>query len=140
MAFDATTRKTIFAKTDGRCHICHKKLCFNNYGIQGAQGNWHVEHSKARANGGTDHLNNLYAACISCNLDKGTYCVRTARSRNGFTKAPLSKLKKEQVRQRNAVSGGAIGLLVGAAAGGPVGAAFLAILGAAVGHSINPEN
>jgi len=139
MAFDAATRIAIFKKTDGRCHICRKKLCFNNYGIHGARGAWHVEHSKARANGGTDHLNNLYPACIGCNLDKGTYCVRTARSWNGQTNAPLSSAKKEEIRRKNAVAGGVIGGLIGAV-GGPVGAIVLGIVGAAVGKSINPEN
>ena len=50
----------IYDKTHGCCHLCHKKLAFINYGIYGAKGAWHIEHSKAKANGGTDHLNNLY--------------------------------------------------------------------------------
>lgn len=138
MAFDATTRISIFNKTDGRCHICRKRLCFSNYGKAGTRGAWHVEHSKARANGGTDHFNNLYAACVSCNLDKRTYCVRTARSWNGYTKAPLSRSKKTEIQRKNTVAGGILSAAIGLA-GGPVGAIVLGCIGAAVGSSINTE-
>ena len=31
-----------------------------------------MEHSVPKAKGGTDYLRNLFPACISCNLDKGT--------------------------------------------------------------------
>ena len=31
----------------------------------------HVDHSVSRANGGTNHLNNLRLACAACNLGKG---------------------------------------------------------------------
>jgi hypothetical protein len=52
--------RKIFRKTDGFCHICHRKLNFANHGIGGTNGAWHVEHSKAKASGGSDHLNNLF--------------------------------------------------------------------------------
>ncbi len=32
----------------------------------------HVDHSKSRRNGGSNHLNNLRLACIDCNLSKGS--------------------------------------------------------------------
>jgi hypothetical protein len=141
MAFDLIARKRIFARTDGRCHLCRKKLCFNNYGVHGSRGCWQVEHSKARANGGTDHGNNLYAACIACNLDKGTFTTRTARSWNGYTKAPLSQAKKEAVRETNTWLGGAIGVAAGALVVGTGGAVLvLGSLGALIGKAINPES
>ncbi len=140
MAFVLLVRKKIFGRTDGRCHICRKKLCFNNYGVNGARGSWHVEHSKCRANGGTDHGNNLYAACIVCNLQKGTFSTRAVRSRNGYTKAPFSQAKKESVRGTNTWLGGAIGVATGAIVIGTGGAAFfLGSIGALIGNAINPE-
>lgn len=60
----------IFNKTNGYCRFCKKQLAFSNYGKRNARGGWEVEHSNPRANGGTDHGRNLYAACWSCNLKK----------------------------------------------------------------------
>lgn len=74
----------IYNKTNGYCHLCNKKLSRNNYGVHGAKGSWHVDHSKAKANGGTHHMNNLYPACISCNIEKGTLHKRTIRKRKGY--------------------------------------------------------
>jgi 5-methylcytosine-specific restriction endonuclease McrA len=37
----------------------------------GERGVWEVEHSVARAKCGSNHGNNLYAACITCNRSKG---------------------------------------------------------------------
>ncbi len=71
-------RGVVFDKSNGQCHYCGKKLAFNNRTREG-WGAWEVEHSHPRALGGTDHLNNLVAACWSCNLDKGTYSARAHR-------------------------------------------------------------
>jgi 5-methylcytosine-specific restriction endonuclease McrA len=128
----------IYDKTHGCCHICHKKLSFINYAVHGAKGAWHVEHSKAKAKGGTDHLNNLYAACITCNLEKGVLHISTLRRRNNVTRAPLSKAKKDQIRNNNSVGGGLVGFFVGAALGGtPLAIAAFTLLGAKIGHD-NP--
>jgi hypothetical protein len=32
----------IYDKTGGRCHICHDKLAFSNYGLFGARGAWEI--------------------------------------------------------------------------------------------------
>ncbi|MES9868042.1 MAG: HNH endonuclease [Candidatus Thiodiazotropha sp. LLP2] len=61
----------IFEKTRGKCHLCHKQLAFKNYGVIGNHGAWEIEHSKPKSKGGTDHLNNLFPACIRCNREKG---------------------------------------------------------------------
>lgn len=74
----------IYDKTGGYCHLCNKKLSRTNYGVHGAKGSWHVDHSKAKANGGTHHLNNLFPACISCNIEKGTLHKSTIRKRKGY--------------------------------------------------------
>jgi len=84
MGYDKQTLKRIYDKHDGYCHLCGKKLSITNYGSHGAKGAWHVDHSKAKANGGTNHMNNLYAACISCNIEKGTMHKTTIRKRKGY--------------------------------------------------------
>src|SRR5438552_2951715 len=93
--------RAIYIKTDGCCHLCHRKLSFTNYGKRNMKGAWHIEHSIPKANGGTNHLNNLFASCICCNHEKGTRHTQTIRKINGVTRAPYSKIKKERIRQEN---------------------------------------
>ena len=100
----------IYDKTHGCCHICHKKLSYSNYGIHGAKGAWHIEHSIPRAKGGTNHFNNLFPACIPCNLEKGIRHTKTVRNWNGVKRAPYSKAKKEKIKNDNMIGIGAIGL------------------------------
>jgi hypothetical protein len=84
MGYDKETLNAIYDKKDGYCHLCNKKLSWTNYGVYGAKGSWHVDHSKPIAKGGTHHMNNLFAACISCNLEKGTLHKTTIRKRKGY--------------------------------------------------------
>ncbi len=130
----------VFERTNGYCHICGKQLALTNYGKPGRRGAWEIEHSKARANGGTDHGNNLYAACIRCNRTKRDGSTRAARAFHGRTAAPLSAKKQATVRKKNAlVLGGsaAVGaVLLGVA--GPA-ALFVAGVGAAIGHDLEPD-
>ncbi|MGH7298189.1 MAG: HNH endonuclease, partial [Polyangiaceae bacterium] len=70
MRYSKTERRAIYDRTSGKCHLCGSKRAFKNYGTQGARGAWTVDHSMARAAGDTDHGNNLYVACISCNSSK----------------------------------------------------------------------
>ena len=129
----------VYYKTDGYCHICHKKLSLTNYGKRGAKGAWHIEHSKAKANGGTDHLNNLFPACISCNEDKGVMHTKTARVYNGQTRAPYSKKKKEAIKRNNQDAGTLVGGSLGFIVGGPPGALLGGIIGRAIGKSNSPK-
>lgn len=89
----------IFDKTDGTCRYCAKQLAFANHGAVARRGAWQVDHSRSRFNGGTDHLNNLYAACVECNDLKG--------SRNGQT--VLRQLREAERAQTHDVIAG-IGL------------------------------
>lgn len=134
-------KRAVFAKTDGRCHICREKLSFKNHGRDGARGAWHVDHSNAQANGGGHGLNNLLPACCDCNLDKSAGSTRAARKRagHGSTRAPLSKAKKAAARTENTVLCGLGGLIVGGLTGGPVGAVIGTLGGAVLGDSIDPE-
>jgi 5-methylcytosine-specific restriction endonuclease McrA len=134
MPYDAETLNKIYDRTRGYCHICGKKLAFSNYGRRAQKGAWHVEHSVPRAKGGTDRLNNLYAACIDCNLEKSDLTTRTARSWNGRTRAPLSRAEAKKARSSNAAAGAAIGGLIGLILG-PGGAVVGAAIGAAMGNN-----
>ncbi len=107
MKFTDEQLEIIFDKTCGECHICRKRMCFSNYGQFGQRGAWEVEHSNARANGGTHSLNNLYAAHIRCNRSKGKCSTRSARGRHGYRCAPYSQPRKE----RNAWTGAGVAAL-----------------------------
>ena len=127
----------IFSRTGGHCHICRKRLCFGNHGAIGKRGAWEIEHSRPRSRGGTDHLNNLYAACISCNRSKGNSTTASARSGNGYRAAPLSEKKN-----RNAWTGGAVGALAFLFFPPPLrlaAAVVGGIAGAIVGKSYEPD-
>src|ERR1700730_11951536 len=114
MAYSTERLEDIFDRTSGYCHICGGKLSFCNYGIFGARGAWEVEHSRPRCEDGTDRLNNLYAAHISCNRSKQAICTRKARSQYGRSRAPLSAPRRSNAKYRNAVAGGFVGAVVGA--------------------------
>src|SRR5439155_23025161 len=114
MSFSDETLSCIHDRTSGYCHLCWLKVCFRNYGIIRARGAWEVEHSITWARGGTDHLNNLYPACIPCNRSKGTISTRTVRAWNGRTRAPLSRYRRQEIRNRNGWTGVTVGLAIGA--------------------------
>ena len=135
MSFSDGARWRIYDRTSGYCHICGRKVFFQNYGIVGARGAWEVEHSIPWALGGTDHLNNLYAACISCNRAKGTSSTRTVRAWNGRSRAPLSRQQRKAIRNRNGWAGVAVGLAIGARVS-PSAAIVCAIIGGLIGYSI----
>jgi 5-methylcytosine-specific restriction endonuclease McrA len=135
MAWTFEERRWIFDKTSGDCHICHKQLSFGNYAQNGRRGAWEVEHSVPQARGGTHHGNNLFAACISCNRAKGSITSRTARAWNGRTRAPLSKSKRREIKERNIITGAVSGGLLGLRIAGPLGALIGALLGGALGES-----
>ncbi len=138
MSFDEERREEIFRKTDGRCHICRKRLALRNYGLEGERGAWEIEHSNPRSKGGTDRLNNLYAACISCNRAKSDSTTAAARAENGFRRAPYSKERKK----RNTVAGSGAGALLGLLAPPPIRLGVviaLAIVGAVLGAEWEPD-
>jgi hypothetical protein len=141
MAYDDDRLDAIFARTDGQCHICGKRLSRWNYAVFGSRGAWEVEHSVARARGGhRTHLNNLYAACISCNRSKGAASAHVAREYHGRARAPLALAAKQRRREDNAVKGAIVGgagaALLGLAP--PVGLLVTAA-GALIGHGMEPD-
>lgn len=94
MKYSVERCRNIFSRTDGQCHICRKKLSLNNFGKFGEKGNWEIEHSNPKSKGGSDNINNLYAACISCNRSKGSSSTKSARNKNGYKHAPYSHGEK----------------------------------------------
>lgn len=140
MAFDKKQLEWIYNRTSGYCHICGKKLARTNYGKLGAKGAWEVEHSVPRCKGGTDHLNNLFPAHVSCNREKQAVSTRTCRAWNGKSKAPLGREKRKQAKFENGAIGAACGGLAGLALAGPVGAVIGALTGGHIGASQNPDH
>jgi len=138
MAFSKLDRRKIYDRTTGYCHICKKKLSFENYGLLGLKGAWEVEHSNPKSLGGTNRLSNLYAACISCNRSKNNKSTKSARSKYGRTKAPLSKEKRKEEKRGNSFLGGFIGGIIGSVAG-PPGAIIGATIGAKLGFDKDPD-
>jgi 5-methylcytosine-specific restriction endonuclease McrA len=102
---DKNRKREIYDRTGGYCHICGKKVYFTNYGKFGERGAWEVEHSNARANGGTDRLNNLYAACISCNRAKGVQSTQSARAPHGRTSAPPAAMVRRATKKKKKLIG-----------------------------------
>ncbi len=136
---DKERLQKIYQKTNGNCHLCHKKLSFTNYGVRGLKGAWHIEHSVPKAKGGTDNLNNLYAACIKCNIDKGTKPAKSIRNKNGVSRAPYSKNKIVSIKNNNTAGGALIGGGLGFAIGGPIGSLIGGIVGGAIGNHNSPN-
>jgi len=99
-----------------------------------------VDHSKARAAGGSDHLNNLMPAHVSCNRARQDTPVRTVRKQKGTTRKPLSKREQKAARVENAVAGGISGFLLILAAGGAAGPALvIAGIGSIIAHALDVE-
>lgn len=138
MRFQPQHLEKIFQRTSGYCHICHKKLNFNNYGNFGQRGAWEVEHSRPQAKGGSHSLNNLYPACISCNRAKGSKDNRSVRAQHGKKRAPLSVNKRRQVKRINAFKGLLLGALAGIFVNVEV-ALMLASCGVIAGYALNPD-
>lgn len=139
MPFDREKLGAIYRRTSGYCHLCHKKLSMINYGRIGKRGAWEVEHSVPQCKGGTDHANNLYAACCSCNRDKSDMPTRTARAWNGKTRAPMGLEKRREARTENTFIGALTGGLTGLVIGGPVLGVIGVLAGGKLGNSLNPD-
>lgn len=87
-------RRTVYDSTGGYCHLCHQKVAWTNYGKHEGRGGWEVDHSVARANGGTDRLPNLRPACTTCNREKQDMTTRAYRARSDLTCAPASRAQR----------------------------------------------
>ncbi|MCC6285145.1 MAG: HNH endonuclease [Phycisphaerales bacterium] len=138
MAWTEEQLGAIYDRTSGYCHLCSKKLAYSNYADHGRKGAWEVEHSVPRACGGTERMNNLYAACIPCNRGKQARSTRSCRAENGRSRAPLNRRARKTVRTQSALAGAGLGALLGSAFG-PLGVVVGGALGAHLGHKENPD-
>jgi 5-methylcytosine-specific restriction endonuclease McrA len=138
MAWTDDQLEAIYDRTSGYCHLCSKKLAYTNYASTGSRGAWEVEHSVPKACGGTDRMNNLYAACIDCNRSKQARSTRNCRAQNGRSRAPLNRRARKTARTQSALAGAGLGALLGSAFG-PFGAVVGGALGAHLGHKENPD-
>lgn len=132
-------RRDIFDCTSGKCHICYKMLAFSNYSRFESRGAWEIDHSKARAKGGTDHRNNLRAACISCNRSKQVVSAQAARRDAGFRRPPLSVEQRRKVKIRAVLGAAGVGAALGAKLAGLPGFWFGGLIGALFGDDHNPD-
>jgi 5-methylcytosine-specific restriction endonuclease McrA len=139
MGYDKVHLDRIFHSTAGRCHLCHRPLARKNYAADGTRGAWEVDHSLARARGGTDHGNNLKPAHIACNRSKQHSDNRAIRRVHGHARAPLSAKAIKEKRIRNAAIGGTGLGVVGGLAFGPFGLVAGALVGVLAGHDIRVE-
>lgn len=139
MAFDNETLKRVYDRTDGHCHLCRKRLAFTNYGQHGRRGAWEVDHSKPRGKGGSDHGNNLFAACTGCNRSKQDCSTTTARAVHGYRAAPLSARAKEKNAWTGGLLGGALAYILVPPQFRIAAALLTAVVGAAAGASYEPD-
>jgi hypothetical protein len=138
MAWSDEQLSAIYDRTSGYCHLCHKKLSFNNYAAYGERGAWEVEHSVPKARGGSDRTNNLYAACISCNRSKRARGTKSCRAENGRSCPPMDRPRRASAKTKNALAGAGLGMLLGAPFG-PLGVLAGGAIGAHCGHKENPD-
>lgn len=66
-AFARADREAALRKQDGRCKYCLCQLTYKNVTR---------DHVIARATGGSDHRDNIVAACGPCNRAKGTMSIK----------------------------------------------------------------
>lgn len=139
MKYSQEKLDSIYKRTHGHCHLCRKTLARKNYGRLGSRGAWEVEHSKPRSKGGTDHGNNLYAACISCNRSKRSRSTSSLRAINGFKAAPFSQKQKV----RNSMAGAGLFALMSYIVVPPhvriPCAVVSALVGGAIGYDEDPD-
>jgi len=138
MKADSKKLRRIYEKTSGKCHLCHKKLAFMNYAKSNAKASWEIEHSTPKSKEGTDHLNNLYPACVSCNREKSNGTNYSVRKTKGVKRAPLSKERRKRKVRINIVTGIVAGVAVGRFFG-PAGILIGGAIGAILGKGISPD-
>jgi hypothetical protein len=127
--FSEAERKRILQKTDGRCHLCHKTLYLSNYGKSGAKGAWEIDHSRAISLSGSDRLQNLYPACISCNRSKQARSNKAFRATVGYSRSPYSPAEKERIRKGSSIIGAVSGAALAAMCALSPAGVCLALLG-----------
>ncbi len=110
--WDDDTLRNVYDKTGGYCRYCGKKIARINWGNLYGKGAWEVDHSIPLARGGTDHRNNLFPACVTCNREKGT--MTGAEFLRLFENAPTRQTPWWEELAGVVISAVAIGLVLNA--------------------------
>ncbi len=63
-ALSKKQREAVWAKTDGRCHMCGIEIDINNF---------HADHVKSHITGGVHAENNYLPSCSTCNILRWHY-------------------------------------------------------------------
>lgn len=135
MRYTPEQLRKVLSKTRRMCHLCHQPLSIRGYGR-----NWHVDHLIPKVKGGTDHLNNLFVACVTCNCSKRDGSNRGARAFNGKQRSPLSPREHSKAVTDNTLLGGFAGALGGAWLLGPFGFWAGMLIGAAMGNGVRVDS
>lgn len=135
--FDERTRRAVFEKSNRLCHLCWEPMAHSNYGCHGARGAWEIDHSVPRSRGGTDHLNNLYAAHTTCNRAKQARSSASVRRENGRARPPMSAAAMKELKAGDAWAGAFSGALLGARFGGFPGMVIGAAIGAIGAYAVD---
>ena len=64
----------LITRSDSRCEYCGQPFCQTS-----RLAAFSVDHATPRARGGTNDTSNLMAACMSCNMSKGTKTIEEYR-------------------------------------------------------------
>lgn len=135
--FDEETRRAVFEKSNRLCHLCWEPIAYANYGNHGARGAWEIDHSNPKAKGGTDHLNNLYAAHTVCNRAKQARSSASVRRENGHSRSPMSAEAMQELKEGDAWAGAIAGGMLGARFGGFPGLLIGAAIGAIGAYAVD---
>ena len=95
-AFTVDVREQVFDRTDGKCHICHRRVAWKNYGEPGARGALEVDHSVPRA------AEEPIASRICCPLTFGAI-VRNRHQPRGACAGSTARLGHRFQRIENVV-------------------------------------
>jgi hypothetical protein len=137
--YDEATRRAVFEKSSGCCHLCGERMAYSNYGNHGARGAWEIDHSVPLALGGTDHLNNLYATHTICNRSKQAGSSASVRRENGLRRPPMSAAAMKELKMGDAWVGALAFGMLGARFFGPAGLLIGAAIGALGAYAVKRE-
>jgi hypothetical protein len=127
--------RRIFHRTGGRCHLCHEEMAWNGYGR-----NWNVDHFIAVSRGGSDAINNLYAAHVSCNSRRqDDSALKSRHVKAGRRDAPPSSEDLDDHNNAKSAAGAIAGAVAGAAFLGPLGAVSGALVGGLLSRATHDE-
>lgn len=114
--------RDIWARTGGKCHLCHRPVDLSTYGlveIYGAEAA-SVDHLVPQSLGGDHGFENLRIAHVGCNSRRGTQDPVDARfSQSGRTWEPFSTGARVGVVLTSTLGLGLVGALAGAAVAKP---------------------